>query len=207
MIKLLATGVWICAVALASVYFSVQLTNKEEPVQEDPAMFGGLETVRGEVTSIPVISSGAVQGYFLTRLSYTVDPAKIQKLSVPVNELITDALYTALVGEPLIDFPDMERFDLEAFKTHIRDTLNERVGEELFHDVIVEQIDFLSKEDIRSNVQQGRSLKNNRRSIVHLLRLRRRTESAGNSGKGHKCPALRLPERRVSCFRDCGTAR
>jgi hypothetical protein len=80
MIKLLATGVWICAVALASVYFSVQLTNKKEPVQEDPAMFGGLETVRGEVTSIPVISSGAVQGYFLTRLSYTIDPAKIQKL-------------------------------------------------------------------------------------------------------------------------------
>ena len=161
MIKLLATGVWICVVALASVYFSVQVTNKKEVVEPDPAMFGGLETVRGEVTSIPVISSGAVQGYFLTRLSYTVDPLKTEKLSVPVNELITDALYSALVGEPVIDFPDMERFDLEAFKTLIRDSLNARVGEELFHDVIVEQIDFLSKEDIRSNVQQGRSLKNN----------------------------------------------
>ena len=51
--------------------------------------------------------------------------------------------------------------EIEGFKTLIRDSLNERVGEELFHDVIVEQIDFLSKEDIRSNVQQGRSLKNN----------------------------------------------
>ena len=161
MIKLLATGVWICAVALGSVYFSVQVTNKKEVVEPDPAMFGGLETIRGEVTSIPVISSGAVQGYFLTRLSYTVDPLKTEKLSVPVNELITDALYSALVGEPVIDFPDIERFDLEAFKTLIRDSLNERVGEELFHDVIIEQIDFLSKEDIRSNVQQGRSLKNN----------------------------------------------
>ncbi len=161
MIKTLVIGVWICAVALGSVYFSVQVSNKEESVEPDPAMFGGLETIRGEVASIPVISSGAVQGYFLTRLSYTVDPLKIAKLSVPVNELITDALYTALVGEPVIDFPDVDVFDLEAFKTHIRQTLNDRVGEELFHDVIVEQIDFLSKEDIRSNVQQGRSLKNN----------------------------------------------
>jgi len=161
MIKMLGTGVWICVVALASVYFSVQVSNKKEPVEPDPAMFGGLETIRGEVTSIPVISSGAVQGYFLTRLSYTVDPLKVAKLSIPVDELITDALYTALVGEPVIDFPDMEMFDLEAFKSHIRNTLNERVGEELFKDVIVEQIDFLSKEDIRSNVQQGRSLKNN----------------------------------------------
>lgn len=162
MIKTLAIGVWICAVALGSVYFSVQLSNKAEIVEQEPsAMLGGLETIRGEVASIPVISSGAVQGYFLTRLSYTVDPLKIEKLSVPVNDLITDALYTALVGEPVIDFPDVDVFDLEAFKTHIRQTLNDRVGEEIFHDVIVEQIDFLSKEDIRSNVQQGRSLKNN----------------------------------------------
>jgi hypothetical protein len=29
MIKLLATGVWICAVALASVYFSVQISQQE----------------------------------------------------------------------------------------------------------------------------------------------------------------------------------
>ena len=161
MIKTLAIGIWICAVALGSVYFSVQISNTKESVEPDPAMFGGLETIRGEVISIPVISSGAVQGYFLTRLSYTVDPLKTAKLSIPVNELITDVLYTALVGEPVIDFPDIEVFDLEAFKTHIRDSLNTRVGEELFHDVIVEQIDFLSKEDIRSNAQQGRSLKNN----------------------------------------------
>lgn len=160
MIKMLVTGVWVCAVALAAVYFSVQVTNKEESTEPEPPMFGGLETIRGEVTSIPVISSGAVQGYFLTRLSYTLDPLKAEKLTIPVEELITDALYTALVGEPVIDFPDIERFDLEVFKAHIRDSLNQRVGEELFHDVIVEQIDFLSKEDIRSNVQQGRSLKN-----------------------------------------------
>ena len=161
MIKMLATGVWICVVALGSVYFSVQSATKKEVVEPVPEMFGGLETIRGEVISVPVISSGAVQGYFLTRLSYTVDPLKIEKLSIPVGELITDSLYSSLVGEPIIDFPDMERFDLEAFKTQIRESLNQRVGEELFHEVIVEQIDYLSKEDIRSNVQQGRSLKNN----------------------------------------------
>ncbi|MDF1610123.1 hypothetical protein PZ897_18225 [Hoeflea sp. YIM 152468] len=159
MIKLLVTGVWICGVALASVYFSAQMTSKDVDMEPAPAMFGGLETVRGEVNSIPVISSGAVQGYFLTRLSYTVDPLKTATLTVPVDDLITDALYTALVGEPVIGFPDIVSFDLDAFKALVLESLNARVGETLFHDVIVEQIDFLSKEDIRSNVQQGRSLK------------------------------------------------
>ena len=108
----------------------------------------GMEAIIGVV-------AGAVQGYFLTRLSYTVEPVKAAALTIPLPDLVTDALYSALVGEKLIDFPHMEKFDLETFKTHIRDKLNERLGEEVFHDVIVEQIDFLSKADIRSNMRRG----------------------------------------------------
>ncbi|MDP3525263.1 MAG: hypothetical protein Q8S27_11835 [Hoeflea sp.] len=155
MIKLLITGVWICGVALASVYFSVQTANKKDQIEPDPAMFGGLETVRGEITSIPVISDGAVQGYFLTRLSYTLDGEKAKKLTIPVPDLVTDTLYTALVGEQVIDFSRKKKFDLEGFKTQIKDKLNARLGEVVFHDVIVEQIDFLSKADIRSNMRRG----------------------------------------------------
>ncbi|OCW56169.1 hypothetical protein [Hoeflea olei] len=155
MIKLLITGIWICAVALASVYFSVQMANKKETVEPPAAMFGGLETIRGEMVSIPVIRDGAVQGYFLTRLSYTVDPERAKAMSVPLPELATDVLYTALVGEQVIDFTGARKFDLEAFKTQVKETLNAKLGEEVFHDVLVEQIDFLSKADIRSNMRRG----------------------------------------------------
>ncbi|MCY0093542.1 hypothetical protein [Hoeflea ulvae] len=156
MIKLLVTGVWITAVALASVYFSIQSTNTKESAEPEADMFGGLETIRGEVTSIPVISDGAVQGYFLTRLSYTVDTDKSDLLTIPLQVLVIDELYSALVGEQLIDFPSLSKFNLEAFKVHIREALNARLGEMVFHDIIVEQIDFLSKSDIRSNMREGR---------------------------------------------------
>lgn len=158
MIKLLITGVWISVVALASVYFSVQMANKPEDEEPVPALFGGLETIRGDVTSIPVISGGRVTGYFLTRLSYTIDPSKAALMTIPVKDLVTDALYTSLVGDNLIDFPNMKRFDLEGFKAHIRDSINERLGDKVFHDVLVEQIDYLSKEDIRSNMGGGGNL-------------------------------------------------
>lgn len=160
MIKLLITGVWISVVALASVYFSVQMANKHEDEEPVPAMFGGLESVRGDVTSIPVISGGTVQGYFLTRLSYTIDPSKAALMTIPVKDLVTDALYTSLVGDNLIDFPSMKRFDLEAFKAHIRDSINERLGDKVFHDVLVEQIDYLSKEDIRASQFKGEPVVN-----------------------------------------------
>lgn len=155
MIKLLITGVWICGVALASVYFSVQIANRKEDEVPIPAMFGGLESVRGPVTSIPVIADGAVRGYFITRLSYTIDGNKAELMTVPVQDLVTDVLYSALVGDQLIDYPHMKRFDLDGFKAYIRDALNDRLGDKVFYDVIVEQIDFLSKSDIRSNMKRG----------------------------------------------------
>jgi len=102
-----------------------------------------------------VIRDGAVQGYFLTRLSYTVEAEKVKKLTIPVPDLVTDALYSALVGDAVIDISGESSFDLEAFKSQVKDTLNGRLGEVVFHDVVVEQIDYLSKEEIRSNMRRG----------------------------------------------------
>lgn len=155
MIKLVLTGAWVCLVTLASVYVSIQVATKKEEPPPPPGLLGGYETIRGEITSIPVISDGAVQGYFLTRLSYTVDKVKAQLLAIPPAQLVNDVLYSQLVGNQVIDFPSMKHFDLEKFRGEIKAALNARIGEELFHDVIIEQIDYLSKDDIRSNLRQG----------------------------------------------------
>lgn len=151
MIKLVISGVWICALSLASVYFSMQMAAEKADGEAPKPFFGGLDYVRGDVISIPVISGGVVHGYFLARLVYTADPADLAALSVPPKDLITDELYTFLVGNRVIDFPKMDNFDLEAFRTGIKDALNKRVGKEVFHDVLVEQIDYLTKKDIRAN--------------------------------------------------------
>jgi hypothetical protein len=155
MIKLVLTGVWVCLVTLASVYVSIQVATRKDDPGPPPGLLGGYETVRGEMTSIPVISDGAVQGYFLTRLSYTVDKVKAQLLAIPPAELVNDVLYSELVGNQVIDFTTMKKFDLERFRSEIKTALNARIGEDVFHDIIIEQIDYLSKDDIRSNLRQG----------------------------------------------------
>jgi hypothetical protein len=64
-------------------------------------------------------------------------------------------LYSALVGDNLIDFPEYERFDLEGFKAHSRHASTNASETRCSMMCIVEQIDYLSKEDIRSNMQWG----------------------------------------------------
>ena len=70
---------------------------------------------------------------------------------MPAEALLTDQVYTYLYANPGIDFTQIETIDLDGFRNNLRDSINKRVGEELIHDVMVEQIDFLSKQEIRDN--------------------------------------------------------
>lgn len=149
MIKLILTGVWICVITLASVYFSMQMAAAPR-VDEDAARAAALELIKGTQTTIPVIRDGAVKGYFLTRVSFTADGDLAAKQVVPIGETITDELYTLLVGERMVDIENLDRFDVEAFRTKIRDGLNTRFGEPIIDRVLVEQIDYIAKAEVNS---------------------------------------------------------
>lgn len=156
MIKLAISGLWIAGVTLASVYFSLQMTSPKTDADKTSDFFGGLDYVRSDMLSIPAFADGRVQGYFITRLVYTAEPKVLQSLTLPPHVLITDELYSLLVGNSVIDFTNMEQFDMDAFRTTVRDRLNERLGKKVFHEVLVEQMEFLTKNEIRNNAARRR---------------------------------------------------
>ncbi|MCX8996135.1 hypothetical protein NOF55_17065 [Rhizobiaceae bacterium BDR2-2] len=157
MLKLLLTGIWVCLVTLGAVWFSIGQATA--PVQGDTGPRIDTELLRGETTTIPLIADGSVQGYFLSRVSLIVDKAKIGETKLPMKELVTDSLFTLLVGNPVVDVAHVERFDLAAFKSRIKDGLNDRFGDGIVSDVLVEQLDYLSKDDIRINTNAQRSVR------------------------------------------------
>ena len=156
MIKLVITGVWICGVTLASVYFALQSASKPAEPREQADFFGGLDYVRSDLISIPAIYEGKVRGYFITRLVYTAEPEVLNALTLPPHVLITDQLYTLLVGNRVIDFSRVEEFDLDAFRIVVRDGLNEKLGRKVFHEVLVEQMEFLTKAEVRDRERKRR---------------------------------------------------
>lgn len=150
MLKLILTGIWVCIVTLGAVWFSI--SRATAPV-EDASAGKKIETevLKGESLTIPMIADGGVQGYFLGRVSLIVDKAKASQIKMPVTEVMTDELYTLLVGSAMIDLTKRTPFDLPAFKAKIKDDLNARFGGDMISDVLVEQLDYLTKEDIRVN--------------------------------------------------------
>ena len=156
MIKFIAAAIWICAVTIGAVFYSFQSASARMDAPAAPPLLGGLDYVKTDIVSVPVLHEGRISGYFLTRLVYTVEPEKVARLSVPAEALIVDQVYSYIYGNPKLDFVSHETLDLDAFRDGIRKKINEKIGEELIHEVLVEQVDFLSKEEIRDNTIRRR---------------------------------------------------
>lgn len=157
MIKFIIGAVWVAAAAIGAVFLSFQQTRVTEQAEPKPAFFGGLDYVKTEVISVPVFKGGRVDGYFLARLVYTVEPEKLKKLTIPAESLLVDQVYTYLFSNPQIDFSAARTLDLDTLRAGIAESVNGRVGDKLVHEVLVEQVDYLSKEDIRDNQARRRS--------------------------------------------------
>ncbi|MBZ9740105.1 MULTISPECIES: hypothetical protein [unclassified Mesorhizobium] len=151
MIKVIAIAVWICAATLGAVFYSFQAAGEQGVGEKPKPMLGGLDYVKTDIISVPLIHDSKIDGYFLAKLVYTVEPEQIKKLSIPAEALITDEVYSYLYAHPQIDFTKKATVDLDAFRAAIRDTVNTRVGATLVHEVLIDQINFLSKDEIRDN--------------------------------------------------------
>lgn len=166
MLKLILTGVWVAVVTLGSVYASIELSKPVDPAEEAAKKKAVQELVRGEMVSFPVIVGGSVEGYFITKTSYIVDKTKMAEVTLPIPALLTDELYTALVGDRVIRVKESKGFDVKAFRERVKTALNKRLGTDAVVDVIIEQVDYLSKEDIRNSKEQKTSLKNGGEKII-----------------------------------------
>jgi hypothetical protein len=186
MLKLILTGAWVAVVTLGAVYFSIQMSKAPDPDEEAAKQKAIQELVRGEVTTFPVIGDGHVEGYFLTRTSYIVDKTKMTTIGMPISVLLTDELYTALVGDKLIRVGENKNFDLQAFRERVKTALNKRLGADVVMDIVVEQVDYLSKEDIRTSMAQKQTtLSGGKKIIAEKIPTDIHEESAAEANAGH----------------------
>jgi len=155
-IKFIAAAIWICAATLGAVFYSFQAAGERGVGETPKPLLGGLDYVKTDVISVPLVRDSRIDGYFLTKLVYTVEPDQIKKLSVPAQALMTDQVYSYLYANPQIDFTKKETIDLDAFRKAIRETINARVGVELVHEVLIDQVNFLTKDEIRDNAVRRR---------------------------------------------------
>ncbi len=149
MVKLLLSGLWICAVALLSSYAVVdwKAGQAEDPKADE--FFGGLDYVKTNIISVPMIDKGEIQGYIIAQFVFTADGNTLRNLSVPPDSFLVDEAYRAIYSGEKVNFKRLEKYDIEALTKTIAERLNERFKTELIKDVLVEQFNYVSKDEIR----------------------------------------------------------
>lgn len=159
MIKLIATGVLVLVMTLGGVFAAVKFGQPpadDHKVDAPPPP----QYVQGDLLTLPVLSNGAVAGYFLIRSTLLVDSVIMKDVKAPMTAYMTDELFGLLVGDKILDVKEVGKFDVAGFKTKIKDGINARMEKPLVRDVMIQQMDYITKEilDARDSTRKPQKI-------------------------------------------------
>jgi len=156
MIKLIIAGIWVCTVTLAASYFALSWTGSiAAPTATEVTYFGGLEHVRPASISVPIIKDGEVEGYAVAQFAFTAPAEALTKMSVPANVIFVDEAFKAIYANETFDFLNKSKRDLNALTKTIAENVNQRVAQELVVEVLVESLNFVSKDQVRCQIDRA----------------------------------------------------
>lgn len=151
MFKFLLVGIWVCVVTLGTTYtmmtvFSASATEEDGEKKSSTA---GLEPVRMDPTSVPVVRDGKIQGYVVATFVFTVESKVIAESTVPVGLYFKDRAFKQIYSNDLMNFDNIKKQELEAFTKELHADVNKKLGAEIIKDVLVEQFDFVPLDQVR----------------------------------------------------------
>lgn len=149
MLKLVAIGIWVILVTAGATFASAYLGKPPtaSPVHDDM----GVEDMTSELTSIPVLHGGDVAGYLIVQLSFAADRALLGQKKLEPMPYIKDAAFRVIFTTTDIDFRRLKPGDLDRLTDMISKEANRRLGFDLVRNVLFQQLNYVKKEDIRTN--------------------------------------------------------
>jgi hypothetical protein len=99
--------------------------------------------------NVPRIKDGAVKGYAVMLLSYTVDLGALKSAAMGPDSILVDEAFRYVYNDDSIDFDHLDRFDLAKMSKAIAAAVNERVKSDVVVDVGVQEFTYAPISDTR----------------------------------------------------------
>lgn len=150
MLKLVAIGLWIILVTAGATVTSVQLASSSDGAAGEMEDLG-IEKLTSELMSIPVLRAGDVSGYLILQIAFAADRARLEHMKLDPVPFLKDAAFRVVFTRTDVDVRRLRPGDLDSLTAAIAKEANGRLGEELVRDVLLQQVNYVKKEDIRTN--------------------------------------------------------
>lgn len=159
MLKLVFVGVWVILVTAGATFGSVYLGKSRAGEKGKPPDLG-VEEITAEMTSVPIIRGDAVAGYVVFQLSFAADRALLDEKKLDPLPFLKDATFRVIFTSVETDFKRLKPADLNRLTDAIAKEANRRLGQPLVREVLLQQLNYVPKEDIRTNWTGGSSAGN-----------------------------------------------
>lgn len=143
--KLIIVGVWAVIVTLGASY-GMALTRLDAPGDETPG-FEGLRYTSLPTLSVPIVEEGKVSGYVVVRLVYTADSGVLRNLAAPPDPFMSDEVFRFLYANAETRFGNLSRIDIDSFVATVKSRVNERMGDEVIEDLLVDGLNYVDLSD------------------------------------------------------------
>jgi hypothetical protein len=99
--------------------------------------------------NVPRIKDGAIKGYAVMLLSYTVDLSALKTAAMAPDSILVDEAFRYVYDDDTIDFDHLDRFDLAKMSNAVARAVNARVKAEVVVDVGVQEFTYAPISDAR----------------------------------------------------------
>jgi len=140
--RIFLVGLWAVIVTLGTG-FTVAQMRIASPEETATPRLEGLRYTSLPTISVPVVEDGRLSGYVVLRLVYTADSAVLRGLAAEPDAFITDEIFRRLYGSSQTVFGRLVRLDLEALAEEARLVVNERMGDEVIQDLLVDGLNYI----------------------------------------------------------------
>jgi hypothetical protein len=154
MIKFILTGLWLCIITLGTAYGVMtwranQAAEQKAHAVQEAKVKPELEQVRTKMISVPLVFGGVVQGYVLAQFTFNLDARLSKALPVKPDTYLVDEAFRLLYGGDAVDFKTLRKADIGNLAKQLKDNVNKRFGNELVQEVLVQELNYLPKEQLR----------------------------------------------------------
>jgi hypothetical protein len=92
--------------------------------------------------NVPRIKGGAIKGYAVMLLSYTVDLSALKTAAMAPDSILVDEAFRYVYNDDTIDFDHLDRFDLAKMSKALAQAVNARVKGDVIVDVGVQEFTY-----------------------------------------------------------------
>jgi hypothetical protein len=103
---------------------------------------GETETRKTHEINVPRLKDGAIKGYAVMLLSYTLDLGAMKKAAMAPDSILVDEAFRYVYNDETIDFDHLDHFDLAKMSKALIRSVNARIKGEVVIDIGVEEFTY-----------------------------------------------------------------